>query len=73
MSNVEIITVGDTVRWRRNKLPRVNTYGLVVEAGDPLSVRVEVPTSLGGARYTIGRQRINGHWPGRAEFDRRMV
>ena len=68
MTDVQRISAGDTVSWMNRHSMR--SWGLVEYiAPDGIHVRC---TGRGSQkmRYTIKPEKIDKHWPGRAEYDR---
>lgn len=58
----------DTIRWKLRS--KGSSFGLV-EWTDDEGVHVKTATPAGTGRYHVPWDRVAGHWPGRAEYDRR--
>lgn len=68
----DAIREGDTLRWR-HRVNATTCWGLVEYAHDA-GVRVRTGSwKKPMGRYTVPWERITGHWPGRAEFDKRRL
>jgi len=69
----QLVKPGDTIAWRARS--RTRSYGLV-EYTTGSHAHVVVAGGYGKAtsyRYPIAWERVLGHWPGRGEYDRRVL